>query len=64
MCTAALRFPVDLTSIAGSLLEDDRLSRVLANTDMMVAALPALMVASDLFQSVSSLSNADGKTTI
>ena len=61
--SAGLRFSVDLTSIAGSLLEDDRLNRVLANTDKMVAALPALMVASDPFQSVSSLSNAEGKTT-
>ena len=45
------------------MLEDDRLNRVLANTDKMVAALPALMVASDPFQSVSSLSNAEGRTT-
>lgn len=52
-----------MTNIAGSLLEDDRLNRVLANTDKMVAALPALMVASDPFQSVSSLSNAEGRTT-
>lgn len=59
-----------LTSVAGSLLEDDRLNRVLANTDQvlantdqMVAALPALMVVSDPFQSKSSLSNADNRTT-
>lgn len=38
-------------------------NRVLANTDKMVAALPALMVASDPFQSVSSLSNAESRTT-
>ena len=61
--SAGLRFCVDLTSIAGSLLEDDRLNRVLANTDKMVAALPALMVASDPFQSVSSLSNVESRTT-
>ena len=61
--SGGLRFPVDLSSIAGSLLEDDRLNRVLANTDKMVAALPALMVASDPFQSVSSLSNAESRTT-
>lgn len=62
MCTAGLRFPVDLTSIAGSLLEDDWPNRVLAKTDKMVAALPALMLASNTFKSESSLSNAGSKT--
>ncbi|KAL0030642.1 hypothetical protein WJX77_000498 [Trebouxia sp. C0004] len=33
----------ELEPVQGSLLEDDRLNRVLANTDKMVAALPALM---------------------
>jgi len=61
--SAGLRFPVDLTSIAGSLPKDDRLNRVLANIEQMVAALPALMAASDPFQSVSSLSNAQSKMT-
>ncbi len=51
-----------LLTIAGSFL-DERLNRVVANTDKMVAALPALLVASDPFQSVSSVSNAEGKMT-
>ncbi|DBA69913.1 TPA: hypothetical protein ACH3X2_012410 [Trebouxia sp. C0005] len=45
----------------GTLLEDDWLKRVPDNIDKMVAVLPALLVASDPFQSVSSFSNAEAK---
>ena len=44
-------------------MEDDRLNRVLANTNQLVAVLPALLVVSDPFQSVSSVSNAEAKKT-
>lgn len=43
------------------MLEDDWLKRVPDNIDKMVAVLPALLVASDPFQSVSSFSNAEAK---
>ncbi len=41
--------------------EDDRLSRVLANTEQMVAILPAIALASNPFQSAPSLSNHGAK---
>ena len=41
--------------------EDDRLSRVLANTEQMMAIFPAIALASNPFQSAPSLSNHEAK---
>ncbi len=41
--------------------EDDRLNRVLDNTDQMMAILPAIVLAYNPFQSASGLSNLEAK---